>query len=353
MLGNLADQFVTVRMVKCNDLDLGLFQFDHDLTFAVFFMTPDGTMLARYGSRHGMESADEDVSVEGLRETMQAALELFQNYPGNRAALSGLQPHPTDIRKPQQMKPLADYPDTLDYEGATARSCIHCHQLTDARRRILRETGQPFTDQDLFPYPAPSSIGVELDPKTRATVKRVLRDSPAARAGLRPGDEIQSINETPVSSPADLQWILHHWRDGDKLVVAVPRRTPPIEIQLPDGWRASTDISWRPTTWDLRRMATGGLTLVPAPPAIRNRLQLNDRQMALRVDHVGQFGDHARGKRAGFRKGDVIVSFAGRDDLVSESRLIAWAIRHTRPGETIKVDVWRQGERKTFELEMH
>ncbi len=346
------DQFVTVRLVKCNDLDLDLFQFDHDLTFAVFFLHPDGTTLARYGSRYGMQTADQDVSLEGLQATMRAALQRFRDYPANRETLSALQPQPTAIKKPQQLKPLADYPVSLDYEGATARSCIHCHQLTDARRREMREQGKPFTDQDLFPYPAPSSIGIELAPQTRATIKRVLRDSPAARAGLKRGDQIHSVDGTPISSPADLQWLLHHRSDGDTLAILVPRRDAPFSLTLPDGWRSSTDISWRPTTWDLRRMATGGLTLIPAPPAIRNRLHLNDRQMALQVDHVGQFGDHARAKRAGFRKGDVILSFGGRDDLISESRLIAWAIRNTRPGETVKVNVWRHGERKSFELEM-
>ena len=34
-------QFVGVRMVKVNSMDLSLFQFDYDMTFAVFFMNAD------------------------------------------------------------------------------------------------------------------------------------------------------------------------------------------------------------------------------------------------------------------------------------------------------------------------
>jgi hypothetical protein len=35
------EQFVRVRMVQGNGMDLSLFQFDYDLTFAAFFMNSD------------------------------------------------------------------------------------------------------------------------------------------------------------------------------------------------------------------------------------------------------------------------------------------------------------------------
>jgi hypothetical protein len=42
----LSQEFVTVRLVKCNGLDLSLFQFDYDLTFAVFFFNSDNGPVA-------------------------------------------------------------------------------------------------------------------------------------------------------------------------------------------------------------------------------------------------------------------------------------------------------------------
>jgi len=45
------DQFVCVRLVQANGLDLELFQFDYDLTFSIFFMNGDKTIYGRYGTR--------------------------------------------------------------------------------------------------------------------------------------------------------------------------------------------------------------------------------------------------------------------------------------------------------------
>ena len=41
------EQFVTVRMVQGNGMDLSLFQFDYDMSFAVFFLNADRTISGR------------------------------------------------------------------------------------------------------------------------------------------------------------------------------------------------------------------------------------------------------------------------------------------------------------------
>ena len=81
-----------VRLVKANDLDLTLFQFDYDLTFAVFFMNADRTIYGRYGTRSSVQEAAKDVSLEGLAESMAAALKLHEGYPDNKNFLEGKQP---------------------------------------------------------------------------------------------------------------------------------------------------------------------------------------------------------------------------------------------------------------------
>jgi len=74
--------------------------------------------------------------------------------------------------------------------------------------------------------------------------------------------------------------------------------------------------------------------------------------MALRVKYVGQYGEHAVGKNAGFREGDLIVQFGERTDLARETDLLAYAIQNTRPGEKVKVTVVRGRQRMVFELPM-
>jgi len=49
----LLEQFVCVRVLNANALDLNLFQFDYDLSFSTLFSNADGTVYERYGSwRH-------------------------------------------------------------------------------------------------------------------------------------------------------------------------------------------------------------------------------------------------------------------------------------------------------------
>jgi S1-C subfamily serine protease len=99
-------------------------------------------------------------------------------------------------------------------------------------------------------------------------------------------------------------------------------------------------------------MVTGGLRLEALPPEERARQGLADGSMALRVQHVGQYGAHAAAKSAGFRQGDVIVEFDGRSDLLTESAVLSYGAAERRPGDRIAVTILRAGERRTLELPM-
>ncbi len=84
--------------------------------------------------------------------------------------------------------------------------------------------------------------------------------------------------------------------------------------------------------------------------AARGQAGLRRDGLALEVEHVGEYGDHALAKQVGFRKGDILVSFDGLRDRRSESDLFAHALQQRRPGEHVTVVVLRDGEEQTFEL---
>ena len=46
----LLDQFVCVRVINANTIDLSLFQYDYDLSFSAIMFNGDGTIYGRYGS---------------------------------------------------------------------------------------------------------------------------------------------------------------------------------------------------------------------------------------------------------------------------------------------------------------
>lgn len=96
-------------------------------------------------------------------------------------------------------------------------------------------------------------------------------------------------------------------------------------------------------------MGLGGMKLENLKDEDRRQAKLSPERMALKVIHVGEYGEHAIAKRAGFQKGDIVVSFDdGKDHLTTESELLAQALQQKRRGDTIVVGVIREGKRKTL-----
>lgn len=298
--------------------------------------------------------ADSDVAIEGLAATMEKALSLHENYPGNKSSLLGKQPSKTDVEKPFEYPHLNHFKPKLDYAGKVAKSCIHCHQIRDAQRLVYRTAGQPLPDQLMFPYPDPAIIGLTFDKETASQIESVFENSPASVAGIQKGDSLISIEGTEISSEADVFWMLHNLQTDTELDLVVKRNGKPVEIQmtLPDGWRKQSDLAWRPTSWEFRRMATGGLTLKPIAAAKRERLSIGENSMALEATHVGKYGQHARARRAGIRKGDIVVSFDGKDNLLSETMINEYAVQQKKPGDRVEIEYLRNGKTKKATIKL-
>jgi hypothetical protein len=353
VLRPLLEKFVRVRVVSTNNLDLALFQFDYDQSFAVFFLNADGTVYGRFGTRSHRTNWLGDVSVEGLARALEGALELHAAHPRNKEALAGKRGPEPLAPVPEKLPGLGKYKPELDYKGNVVQSCIHCHQIEDAVKDVYRKKGEPIPDEVLFPYPHPKALGLILDPKERATVLRVEKDSPAEKSGFKAGDMIETIDGQPPLSIADIQWVLHRAKaDGADLKLGVVRdkKHVTLTLALPKGWRQRDDISWRASSWGLRRMATGGLLLENIDGELPAGVPKGG--MALRAKHVGEYGPHAAAKNAGFQVGDVIVSFDGKTDLLRETDLIAYAVRTRKPGDRVPVVVVRGGKRVELTLPM-
>jgi serine protease Do len=355
----LLQKFVCLRIVHANNLDLGLFQFDYDQSFAAFFMNADKTIYGRYGTRSHQTKSEDDVSLEGFAKALTAALELHKSYPGNASSLAGKssQDKPAHAVPEQYVQLRGKYTGKLDYEGKLAQSCIHCHQVGEAQRHEFRAAGKPLPDKLLFPYPHPKAFGLVMDPKEKATVKRIVPGSQAERDGFQAGDEIVSLAGQTLLSLADIQWVLHNAPAEGKLTAVVHRKgqaAPPAERQLTleKGWRQRDDLSWRSTSWSLRRMTTGGMVLEDVPEEARRKAGVADDTMALRVRYMGQYGGpHGLAKQTGFRVGDIIVSVDGRAEPMRETDLFALLVQK-KPSEQVPFTVLREGKRQELTLRM-
>lgn len=353
-LAPLLDQFVCVRLINANALDLTLFQFDYDLSFSTIIFNADRTVYGRYGSWTHQKNAF-DKTTDGFKRALEAALQLHRDYPANKQSLDGKQGNPTPYKNPLELPTIAGkYELDLNWEGKVVQSCVHCHQIGDAFRVSYREKKQPLPTNLIYPWPAPETIGFSLAPDHVARVASVTPNSPAAKAGLAPGDDLVALAGQPLISIADVSWALHHAPDAGSIAASVKRNgaIKPVTIALPQDWRRKSDIARRVATWPMRAMAAGGMSLEDLSDAERERRGIAKNQMALFVKGLGQFGKHAAAKNAGFQKEDVIVRIAGFSQRLTEGELLGHLLQKHMVGEKIPVTVQRGSQRLTLSLPM-
>src|ERR1051326_4091155 len=167
-------------------VDLRRFDFDYDLTWVGFFLTPQGNVLGRFGGRDA-ESPDKYLTLKGLKHVMESVLGFAQlkatgRPPAAEAPAGGN--HVEETLAPRRLK---------------ADACIHCHQVYDFRRDLLRSK-KLWTREQIWQYPLPENLGFSLDPDRQDRVKVVTPGSPADKAGMKPGDDIVNIGEVGLVS---------------------------------------------------------------------------------------------------------------------------------------------------------
>lgn len=351
-LSPLLDQFVCVRVINANALDLHRFQFDYDLSFSAIMFNGDGTVYGRYGSwQHQKDPLDKTTT--GFKKALEAGLAIHQGYPANRSSLSGKQGGPTPYRTPIEFPALAGkYQSKLDWNGRVVASCVHCHMIGDAYRAYYRSQSKTVPVEWIYPQPSIETLGITLATDEVAKVEAVAKDSPAAKAGFQAGDTITHLSGQPLVSIADVSWVLHRAPDSGPLTAKVLRanQETALTFDLPAGWRLRSDIGRRVGTWPMRAMAFGGMKMDDIPDEERATLGLDKSQMALRVFHVGEFGEHAAAKKEGFKKGDILIQVGDLKQRLTESALIGDLLLHHLPGEKIPATVLRGQERLVLKL---
>ena len=126
--------------------------------------------------------------------------------------------------------------------------------------------------------------------------------------------------------------------------------SPDMAVTLPEGWRESGDTTWRASSWALRRMVTGGLRFETLAAAQRDSLKLENDAVGLRIKSVGQFNEHAAGKKAGFKVDDVLIKVGSLNKPATESQLFAALINAYKPGDSVPVELLRGDKRLTLQL---
>src|SRR5262245_17992120 len=110
-LAELEKKFVCVRLIQTNPLDLDLFQYDFDMSWAALFLNADRTIYGRYGSRDsGGPNSDGLLSVSAFRKAAQRALALHAGYPANKSQLAAKTGPKSAYATPREIPGLTDRP---------------------------------------------------------------------------------------------------------------------------------------------------------------------------------------------------------------------------------------------------
>jgi hypothetical protein len=304
-------------------VNLDVFAFDYDLTWAAFFLSADEKVYGRFGGRDA-GSADKYLTLPGLKHAMRAAVAAHKEPKAKTPSEAGPAKTAEQFEAAKRLKPDA---------------CIHCHQVYDFRREQLK-AAKKWSLDEVWVYPLPENIGLTVDPEQGDRVKSVLDKSAAAKAGIKVGDVLRSVNGVAVASFADIQHALHRAPASGKVTVSWERdgKEQSTALELADGWR-KTDISWRASMWGLEPGAyVRGRDLGAED---RKKLGLSEKALAFRqADFVP-----APARAAGVRPGDVIVGMDDKPLEMTMAQFNAYVRLNYKVGDKVTYNVIRDGQR--------
>lgn len=321
----LSERFVLLRMTYLRGVNLALFGYDYDQTFMTFFLDPEGRIYSRYGSRTAA-SAEALNSVEGLLHTMHGVLKAHKE--------DSLKSRPA-YKLPDPKKP-ADIPALTDL--GYGNSCVRCHMVHEAQLAQKRKD-DGWRKGDFWLYPPPENIGLELDKAEGNLIRAVKADSFAARAGLKDGDRLRSANGTRVLSRADLEWVLNGLAADSKLTLVAEREGQKVtaDLELTGDWRR-WDVSWRMSVRRTGNRFSFASALNPLTAPEKAKVDLAEEDLALRVT-----AEPAALRNAGLKKGDLIVAFDGKRQLIYR-RPVYYPLLEHGAGDKMEVTFLRDGK---------
>lgn len=324
----MVKDYVFLRIVQMNGVDLNLFRFNYDLTWMAFFIDADARIYSRYGGRDAT-SAESRLSREGLLWTMKEVLRVHKEAGADKPA----PPKPMAPSRPEDLPRLA-----------TRKECIHCHQVGEAIFDADKRKGT-FQKDSVYSYPLPENIGLKLDLVKGSEITEVLAGSPAAKAGAKAGDRLQSANDTRVLSIADLQHALNEIAADNKLTITVERESKALKLglDLPDGWRR-LDVSWRRSVnflFNILGQTNVGFFGEALSEKDKVALSIPADGLAYRIRFI-QGGSPA--SKADLKPDDVIVEIDGKRALPYYSQLRAYFPLEHNKGDEIGVTFLRNGK---------
>lgn len=188
-------------------------------------------------------------------------------------------------------------------------------------------------------------VGIDKELERGPTIQEVFPDSPAAKAGLKDGDEILKVGE---HQPRDIEAFLKavaSYRSGERVTLVVRRgnRQLSIPAALAEG----------PTNGTTRRLEEFGTTLAQGTAYLGITVKLVNpdlqRQARIGVEsgvYIVDVVPSSPADKAGLVPGDVITAAGGK--LVRSPLELRYLVEQNGPGKEMSVSIIRGNERLTY-----
>jgi serine protease Do len=319
-----------VRLTSLRGINLNMFDFDYDLTWMAFFLSPDERVLGRFGGRLP-DDTETYRTIDGLRFAMDAALKRFQQGP------------PPEMPAVTPPRTIDQYPGIVKF---APNACAHCHHAYDLRREMLQDKGTWSLDE-VWVYPLPENVGwtLAVDPGNR--LNAVAAGSAADAAGMSPGDVLLEVNRMASATFTDVQYALHKAPATGELPVKFSRagKVTEAELKLQPGWR-KTDVSWRRSLKGVE--PASGLNGDDLTVEEKQQLGLPPKALAFRQ---GNFPAR-QARQAGVQQNDIIVGVDGKNLEMTARQFDAFIRLNFRKGDTVTLDIFRDGKRLELRMKL-
>jgi hypothetical protein len=352
LLSPLLSQFITVRLTDAKSADLRLlpmetFQ-DMDISWWGYFLSPQGRIYAIFGGKDEVSDATR-ISPEALASTMKRVLAHHYDPRREKWNIDGVAP---DLTGPaRNATSLSGYPIWYERGGAETKkqTCIHCHQVAEILRQPAIDAGAFDKVRDTQIWPLPENVGIVLDRDDGLLVKSVQPNSPAASAGIKPGDSLAVAGDRRLFGQADFRGVLHRGPQGAGSVPVMWIRDGKImsgNLDVKDGWR-KTVLYWRMSLSQGNISHGPGFFPLEMSANERKRFNVPDDKM-----HVKPYiyKDSAPTK-AGLKGNHMVLAVNGQSPDV-KGRGFEWWFRSTfNPGDEIVLTVQEKpGESKQIKF---
>lgn len=319
--GKLLAQYVCARITRMDEVNIGLFERDWNNTIYYFILNADEQIYLRYGGRDA-RAPDTYLNPSSLELALQKGLELHRRWQQG------------ELKEIERPKPLYPRDIPLLVERTFARyACVECHLIGDFLNLQREREGRLDKPAHLYRSPGILTLGIQLDVPRGLVVKEAKASVEAA--GMKPGDRIVSLEETPVWTFGDLQYRLDKVpRNFTQIRIGVEREGGAVQlaVALPPRWWW-TDLTFRQSSVEPRVYFDSR----PLSEAEKQEGGLRPDGFASKVIHVDMIAELTRSHQ--LRVGDIVFAVDGveRDEIADTAELFIKLRKSAGDAVTLKV----------------